>query len=66
MKEVDDRSTKFSVGTKTLKVFNYVVYKESATDYDHKKGLYHILYKDGDEDNFYHNEVRNLNSGTMK
>ena len=60
MDDVDDNTTRFPVGTKIFKVFNDVEYKGTVTGYDHKRKLYHILYEDGDAEDFYHNEVRDL------
>ena len=65
MKEVVNESTTFYVGTKTFKVFNDVEYKGSVKGYDHKKRLYHILYEDGDTEDLYHNEVRDLCAGIV-
>ena len=57
MEDVDDDSTIFLVGTKVFKVFKDVEYKGAVTGYDHKKQLYHILYKDDDVEDYNHNEV---------
>ena len=48
MADADDDSDWFITGTKVFKVFNDVEYKCTATGYDHKKKLYHILYENGD------------------
>ena len=57
MADVDDDSTRFVTGTKVFKVFNDVEYKGVVAGYDHKTQLYHILYEDGDAEDYYHNEV---------
>ena len=36
------------------------------TGYDHKKRLYHILYEDGDAEDYYHNDVQDLQAGVVK
>ena len=56
--DVDDGTKRYEVGTKIFKVFNDVEYKGTITGYDLKKKLYHILYEDGDAEDFYHNEVK--------
>ena len=66
MTDVDDDSTRFVTGTKVFKVFNDVEYKDAVTRYDHKKRLYHILYEDGDAEDYYHNEVRDLQAVVVK
>ena len=66
MADVDDDSDRFITGTKVFKVFNDVEYKGTVTGYDHKKKLYHILYEDGDAEDYYHNEVRDLQAGVVK
>ena len=66
MADVDDDSDRFITGTKIFKVFNDVEYKGAVTGYDHKKRLYHILYEDGDAEDYYHNEVRDLRAGVVK
>ena len=57
MADVEDDSTRFVTGTKVFKVVNDVEYKGAVTGYDHKTRLYHILYEDGDVEDYYHNEV---------
>ena len=57
MADVDDDSTRFLVGTKVFKVFNDIEYKGAVTGYDHKKRFNHIIYEDGDAEDYYHNEV---------
>ena len=47
-------------------MFNGVEYKCTVTGYDHMKGLYHILYKDGDTEDYYQNEIQDLRAGVVK
>ena len=57
MDEVDDGSTRFVADTKIFKIFNDVEYKGTVTGYDHKLSLYHILYENNNDEDFYHNKV---------
>ena len=66
MADVDDDSDRFITGTKVFKVFNDVEYKGTVTGYDHKKNLYHILYEDGDAEDYYRNEVPDLQAEVVK
>ena len=66
MADVDNDSTRFVVDAKVFKIFNDVEYKDAVTGYDHKKRLYHILYEDGDAEDYYHNEVWDLRAGVVK
>ena len=56
--EFDDGTTRHSIGTKVWKVFGGLEYKGTITGYDHKRKWYHVLYDDGDTEDFYHNEVK--------
>ena len=58
MRDVDNNSTQFHVGTIVLKVFGKVEHRGKVTGYDQGNKLYHILYDDDDSKKYYHNEVR--------
>ena len=60
LSDVDHRTERYDLETKIFKVFNDVEYKGTINGYDLKKKLYHILYEDGDTEDFYHNEVKNF------
>ena len=66
LQDVDDGTKRYDVGTKIFKIFNDVKYKGTITGYNCKKKLYHILYEDGDMEDFYHNEVKQFHSYTVK
>ena len=66
LQDVDDGTKRYEVGTKIFKIFNDVEYKGSVTGYDPKRKLYHILYDDGDMEDFYHNEVKQFHADTVK
>ena len=55
--ELDDGSKRFENGCKVFKFFNNVEYKGSVVGYNPKNKLYQVQYKDGDQEEFYHNEV---------
>ena len=58
MKEVDNGSTRFPLGTYVCKVFNDIEYKGKVQGYDPRKKLYFIVYNNGDKKDYYHNKVR--------
>ena len=58
LENINDRITRYLLGTQTFKVFNDVEYKDLVTGYNHKKKIYHMIYEDGDNKYFYHNEVK--------
>ena len=66
LQDVDDGTKRYEDGTKIFKIFNDVEYKGTITGYDPKKKLYHILYEDGDMEDFYHNEVKQFHADTVK
>ena len=58
MKDIDNSSTRFSLGTYVYKVVNDIEYRGKVQGYDPHKKLYFIVYNDGDKEDYYHNEVR--------
>ena len=54
----DDGTTRHSIGTKVWKVFGGLEYEGTIIGYIHKQKWYHILYNDGDTEDFYHNKVK--------
>ena len=55
--ELGDRSTHFKLDFQILKVFSNKDYKVKIIGYDLKNQLYNVEYKDGDTEEFYHNEI---------
>lgn len=51
-------TTRHFVGTKVWKIFGGLEYRGIIIGYDHKRKEFHILYDDGDMEDFYHNEVK--------
>ena len=58
MKDVDDGSEWYALGTYIYKVFNDIEYRGKVQGYNPHKKLYFIVYDDGDKEDYYHNEVR--------
>ena len=58
MRDVDDNSTRFHLGTVVFKVFGRVEHKGEVTRYNPVTKLYQIVYDDNDTEQYYHNEVR--------
>ena len=54
---VDDRSTRFHVGTTVFKVFRKNEHSGSVVGYNPINKLHHIIYDDDDTEEYYHNEV---------
>jgi hypothetical protein len=55
---VDDGSTCYHVGTTVYKTFSDEEFKGKVIGYDSATKPYHILYKDEDTEDYYHNKVR--------
>ena len=66
MKDVDDGSTRFPLGTYVYKVFNDLEYRGKVQGYNPNKKLYYIIYNDGDKGDYYHNELRDYCAKNIK
>ena len=55
--ENDDGSDRYPIGFKIHKTFDGVEHEGTITAYDATNQLYQIDYDDGDQEEFYHNEV---------
>ena len=53
----DDGSDQYPIGFKIYKTFNGTEHEGTITAYEANNQLYQISYDDGDQEEFYHNEV---------
>ena len=63
LEKVDDGTGRFPFKTKVYKAWNNVEYKGEVQGYDPKEKYYKIVYEDGDEEDLYHNEVKEYSKG---
>ena len=61
--ELDDKSSRLPFKTKVYKVFDGVEYKGEVRDYNEKEKTYKIVYEDDDEEDLYHNEIKEYSKG---
>ena len=66
MKDVDDRSEQYALGTTVYKVFNDIEYRGTVQGYNPHNKLYFIVYDDGDKEYYYHNEVKEYCKDNVK
>lgn len=60
------KEKRYDVGTKIFKVFYGTEYKGSVMGYNNHTKLYHIIYKDEDTKEMYHNEIKSFHSSNVK
>ena len=61
--ELDDKTGRLLFEIKVYNFFHGVEYKGEVRDYNEKEKTYKIVYKDGDEEEMYHNEVKEYSKG---
>ena len=55
--DLDDGFKQFKIGFKIYKLFDGVAHIGTVIGYNPRERMYHITYKDGDEEHIFHNKV---------